>query len=82
MDAKLTITYNGEQGDLPDPVNFDAPDADIRFMVTEALRAGGIPGVRADANADLTDFVIDRFAPKDDLPARISLRPKTPFGEV
>ena len=80
MDARVNVTYNGSNGDLPDPVDYDAPDDAIRQMVQEALRAGGIPGIDADPSADLTNFVVDRFAAKDDLPARIGIRPKTPFG--
>lgn len=79
--ARLTITYKGEQGDLPDPVSFDATDGDLKQVATEAVRAG-IPGIDADPGVDFTDFVVDRFAAKNDVPYnRLSLRPKTPFGE-
>lgn len=79
--ARLNITFNGEQGDLPDPVNYDMTDGDLKQVATEAVRAGGVPGIDAAPDADFTDFVIDRFAAKDDVPLnRLMLRPKTPFG--
>lgn len=79
--AKLTITFNGQQGDLPDPVSYDSTDGDLKQMATEAVRDGYIPGIDAAANADFTDFVVDRFPARDDVPFnRLSLRPKTPFG--
>ena len=81
--AKLTITYNGEQGDLPDPVSYDATDADLKQMATESVRQGYVPGISAAADADFTDFVVDRFPARQDVPFnRLSLRPKTPFGWI
>jgi len=78
--AKLTITYNGQQGDLPDPVSYDAGDGDVKQWAAEALRNGGIPGIDA-TEADFHDFVVDRFPARQDVPFnRLSLRPKTPFG--
>jgi len=81
MDALLNITVNGQNGDLRDPVSFDATDADVKAWATETVRNGGVPGINADPNVDFHDFVVDRFAAKDDLPARLMLRPKTPFGQ-
>ena len=79
-DARLTITYNGQQGDLPDMVPYDADDRDIKQMATESLRDGYVPGIDA-VDADFGDFVVDRFPARDDVPYnRLSLRPKTPFG--
>ena len=80
MDALLNVTVNGENGTLPDTVSFDAGDGDVKQWATEAVRSGGIPGITADSNASFVDFVVDRFPAKDGLPARLSLRPKTPFG--
>lgn len=77
--AKLNITYKGQQGDLPNEVPYDLSDADVLRIAQEALTAG-IPGIAADPDADLTDFVIDRFPARDDLGNRLSARPKTPFG--
>jgi hypothetical protein len=79
--ARLTITFGGEQGDYPDPVSFESSDGDLKQIATEAIRDGYVPGIAANVNADLTDFVVDRFPAKDDLPDRLMLRPKTPFGE-
>jgi hypothetical protein len=79
--ARLTITYSGQQGDLPDPVSFDSTDADLKQGATEAVRAGDIPGIDAHPDADFADFIIDRFPARGDVPFnRLSLRPKTPFG--
>jgi len=84
--AKLNITYNpgagqdAQQGELPDMVSYDASDADIKRMATEAV-AGGVPGIDADPDADLTGYVVDRFPAREDMPVpRISVREKTPFG--
>jgi hypothetical protein len=80
-EARLNITWNGQNGDLPDPVSYDAGDGDVRAWATEAVRNGGVPNIPADSNADFRDFVVDRFAATQDTPYnRIFLRPKTPFG--
>lgn len=80
-EARVNVTWAGENGDLVDPVSVDATDADVRQWVTEAVRTGGVAGVPADAAADFHNFVIDRFAPNDIRPFNlIQLRPKTPFG--
>lgn len=79
--ARVNITYKGENGDLPDAVFFDATDGDIKTWVTEAVTNGSIPGIPADARADFGDFVVDRFAANAERPySLIQLRPKTPFG--
>lgn len=80
MEALLNITVNGQNGNLRDPVSFNAADSDIKAWATETVRNGGVPGIDADPNVDFNDFVVDRFAEKDGLPARLILRPKTPFG--
>lgn len=81
--ARLTITFGGQQGDLPEPVSYDSTDADLKQGAMEAVRAGDIPGIDADPDADFTDFVIDRFEARNDVPFnRLALRPKTPFGEA
>lgn len=82
-EAQVNVTFNGGNGELPDPVSFDASDADVRGWVSEALRGNGVPGitVAADMNVDLHDFVVDRFGPTETRPHNlIQLRPKTPFG--
>jgi hypothetical protein len=79
--AKLTITYNGQQGDLPDEVDFHLAEAAVKQIATEVVRAGGIAGIDADPNANFTDFVVDSYPSREDLPInRLVLRPKTPFG--
>lgn len=80
-EARLNVTWSGNNGDLPDSVSFDATDGDIRQWATETVRTGGVPGIPADPNADFRDFVIDRFTANDATPFnRVMLRPKTPFG--
>ena len=80
-EARLNITYGGANGDLPDPVSYDATDEAIRGFVTEAVRTGSVPGVRADATADFSDFVVDRFPATAERPyPLVMVRPKTPFG--
>ena len=80
-EARLNITYNGENGDLPDMVLFDSTDGDVKSWASEAVAGGSVPGIPADDNVDFTDFVVDRFEAKVDRPtALIALRPKTPFG--
>ena len=80
-EARVNVTFSGSNGDLPDPVMFQATDGDIKAWVTEAVRNGGIPGIPAAPNADFSDFVIDRFAATEARPyALLSVRPKTPFG--
>ena len=77
--AVLNITYGGQQGTLPNPLAYDTVDAEVKRHATEALMTG-IPGITAKDEVDLKDFVVDRFPAQDDLPNRLSLRPKAPFG--
>lgn len=80
-EARLNITLAGENGDLPDPVSFDATNEDIKTWAAEAISSGSVPGIPADPNVDFTDFVVDRFEPNEQRDHRlIQLRPKTPFG--
>lgn len=80
-EARVNVTYNGQNGDLPDPVLVQATDGDIKAWVTEAIRTGGIPGIAAVPNADFTDFVVDRHGPNDVRSwSAYFVRPKTPFG--
>lgn len=80
MEAVLQVTYMGQQGDLPDPILYDLSDQQIRQIAEESIRSGTIVGISADASASLTDFVVDRFPERENLPNRIQVRPKTPFG--
>lgn len=86
-EALVNVTWAGQNGDLPDPVAYDSTDGDIRQWVTEAVRAGDVPGIAADQNAAFGDFVVDRFpatadAEDGDKPNRLMIRPKTPFGRA
>ena len=77
--ARLNITWKGQNADLPDMVGIDLDDVAIKNLAKEAV-SGELPGIAADGDADFTDFVVDRFPATDELPARIMIRPKTPFG--
>jgi hypothetical protein len=80
-EARVNVTWANQNGDLPDPVAYDTPDNTLKAMVAEAIRAGSIPGLRADANVDLTDFKVDRFPPNEQRPFNlVQIRPKTAFG--
>ncbi len=80
-EARVNITDGGTNGDLPDPVQYDATEEDIRAWVTEAVRHGGVRGIPATPDADFTDFVVERFEANEARPHPIIFcRPKTPFG--
>lgn len=80
-EARVNITYAGQNGDLPQPVFFESADGDVKAWVTEAVRNGGVPGIRRDETARFDDFVVDRFPPTEQYPHnRIQVRPKTAFG--
>lgn len=80
-EASLNITVNGMNGDLPDPVPYDATDGDIKAWATEAVAGGSVPGIDADPDVDFADFIIQRFGANEGRPTnRLFLRPKTPFG--
>lgn len=79
--ARMNVTWGGANGELPDPVPYDATDNQLKAMATEAVASGSIPGIPADRSVDLTDFVVDRFAATPEVPHhRVFVRPKTPFG--
>ena len=81
FEAKVNITYEGQNGDLPDPVSFDATDATVKDWITEAVQGGNVRGIAADQGADFSGFVVDRFTANEDRPFNLSqLRPKTAFG--
>lgn len=80
--AKVNVTYGEQNGELPDPVSLDSTEEDIRRMVTEALRGGGIPGLPADPHADISGYVVKKFDPTVARPYNlINVRPKTEFGD-
>lgn len=80
-EARVNVTWARQNGDLPDPVAFDATDEQVRQWITEAVRFGGVPGIPADPNADFRDYMIERYEPTEGRPHNlIQIRPKTPFG--
>lgn len=79
-EARVNVTWHGQNGDLVSAVFFDSTDADVRAWVQEAVRNGTVPGIDADPNANFRDFVVDRFPARDQEPNRLFVRPKTPFG--
>jgi len=80
-EARLNVTWNGQNGDLADPIPFDASDNDIKAMATEAIESGTVAGI-AEAQPNFNDFVVDRFAASEAVPYnRVFVRPKTPFGD-
>lgn len=79
--ARVNVTWKGQQGDLPDPVAYDAANGDVFQWVTEAVRAGDIPGIDADPDANFANFVVDRFDSHEEVPYnRLVVRPKTAYG--
>ena len=77
--ARVNITWKGQNTDLPDMIDESTTDPDVKAAATAAV-AGGLPGIDADAGANFGDFVVDRFDATAGLPARIMIRPRTPFG--
>jgi hypothetical protein len=79
-EAQVNVTYNGENGNLKDPVFNDSADGDIFAWVSEAVANGDIDGIPAQT-ADFSDFVVQRFAPNESRAHNlIMIRPKTPYG--
>lgn len=79
--ARVNVTWKGQQGDLPDFVEYGAADGDIFQWVTEAVRAGDIPGIDADPDARFENFIVDRFPAHEEVPHnRLVVRPKTAYG--
>lgn len=78
--ARLNVTWHGQNGDLPDMVGIDTTEGDVKTIASEAVRTGYIQGIAADPNVNFRDFVVERFDATAELPPRIFLRPKTEFG--
>ena len=78
--SRLIITYSGQNGDYPDPVDYDLSDYEILQIAKEALSTGYIPGIPTVTNANLTDFVVDRISGTEEKPPIVAIRPKTPYG--
>lgn len=80
-EARVNVTWGGQNGDLPDPVSYDATDGDVLGWVTEAVRGGNVPGLGADQEANFQDYIVERFAATEARPFNLlQVRPKTPFG--
>jgi hypothetical protein len=80
-EARVNITWQGQNGDLVDPIPVDATDREIKAWVAEAIASGSVMGLRTDRRVNLRDFVVDRFPASRQNPfARVFVRPKTPFG--
>jgi len=80
-EARVNVTYAGQNGDLRDPVPFDSADGDVITWVTEAVRGGSVANIPASPAADFRNFVVERFSATEETPFnRITIRPKTPFG--
>lgn len=81
--ARLNITFDGQNGDLPAPVLYESSLAEIQAWATEAVLNGGVPGieVRDGQGVDFQNYVVDRFPAAPDRPDNLlMLRPKTPYG--
>ena len=80
-EARVNITWRGQNGELIDTVRWDSTNHDVIGWVTEAVRTGDVPGIDPDARADFRDYLVDRFGPTAHRPYNlIQVRPPTPFG--
>ena len=41
-EARVNVTYAGQNGELPDPVQYDSTDGDVKGWVSEAVAGGNI----------------------------------------
>ena len=81
-EALVNVTWAGQNGDMPQPVEFDASNQDILSWVTEAVQSGSIPGIPSDPDADFSGFVVEKLAATEVRPTnQVIVRPKTAFGE-
>jgi hypothetical protein len=80
-EARLNITWGGQNGDLIEPVPYNATELQLKRWAVEAIEMGSVPGIRRRGRVNLQDFVVDRFPANATTPYnRIFIRPKTPFG--
>lgn len=80
-EAWMNITWQGQNGDLTDPVTFTASDHQLKRWAAEAIRGHSVPGISPRGRVSLNDFIVDRFPANRSNPYnRIMIRPKTPFG--
>ncbi len=80
-EAMVNLTWNGQNYDLRNPVLYEIPEADLKGMLSEVIRAGG-DGIPADGDVGpMADYVVQRHGPTATRPFRlITVRPKTEFG--
>jgi len=80
-EARVNITYSGLNADLPEPVQFDSSDAQVKTWAAEAVASGTVPGLPQDVRADFSDFIVERYPAGPNRPQPLLLlRPKVPFG--
>lgn len=80
-EATLNITWGGENGNLSEPIPFDATNDDIKSWASEAVSHGNVAGIAEDTSVDFGDFEVDRYRANAEKPYNsVFLRPKTPFG--
>jgi hypothetical protein len=80
-EARVTVTHQGQTLDLPDTVAYNLPDTNIKFMVQEVFRTGGIPNFATDPQANFDDYVVERCPAIEARPYNlITVRPKVTFG--
>jgi len=80
-EATLNVTWNGQNGNLSDPVPFEATVTELKAWAQEAVMNGDIAGIAADPNVNLADFEVDRYRATEDKPYNsLFVRPKTAFG--
>lgn len=82
-EARVNITFGGQNADLPQPVSRLASPADVKRWVEEALRTGSVPGMPAVASGETFDgFTVDPLMePIEGRPyAMFAFRPQTKFG--
>lgn len=81
-EALVNVTWAGQNGDMPQPVEFDSSNQDILNWVTEAVQSGSIPGITSDPDADFSGFVVEKLAATEVRPTnQVIVRPKTAFGD-
>lgn len=75
----LIIALDGELGECPDLIPYDAPEQDILRWATEAIAAGTVPGITAQ-ETDLAGYKVRRLPAANGLGDRVMVRPKTEVG--
>lgn len=81
-EARVNITYGGQNADLPQTVDANASTDTIKRFVIEALLSGSVAGLTPVAGEDFSGYTVDPLMPaiegrNYDL---FVFRPKTRFG--